>query len=105
MSNLVCVISLNTFGEYGIRDIQTNSSWTKNPYTDYVVVPEELIEGVLATEGFCDIELNKDRTEIVSFTPLPIPEIPMTVADDEPTLEERVKSLENRVNELVKKLQ
>lgn len=73
----LCVISKQTFGEYAIRDIQTNSAWTKNPYSDdYVVVPDELVSDILETHGYCDLVLNDDETEVVSFTALPIPEIP-----------------------------
>ena len=74
--NNFCVISKNTFGEYNVRDIQTNSSWGANPYEDYAVVPDELVPDILATQGFVDITLNTEGTEVVSFTALPIPEIP-----------------------------
>ena len=75
--NPFCVISKNTFGEYAVRDIQTNSSWGENPYgEEYAVVPDEMVEDILVTRGFVDIELNEDGTELVSFTALEIPEIP-----------------------------
>ena len=62
----ICVISKSTFGEYGIRDIQENNSWSKNPYgDDYAIVPEIMIDDIMETKGFCDIELNSDGTEIV----------------------------------------
>lgn len=75
--NPFCVISKATYGDYAVRDIQTNSAWSENPYgDDYAVVPDDLVAGILATNGFCDIELNEDGTEVVSFTALEIPEIP-----------------------------
>ena len=75
--NPFCVISKQTFGEYAVRDIQTNSAWGANPYgNDYAVVPDEMVTNILKTKGFCDIVLNAEGTEVVSFTALPVPEIP-----------------------------
>ena len=75
--NPFCVISKETFGEYAIRDIQTNSAWSTNPYgEDYAVVPDDMVESIMETRGFCDIELNEEGTEVVSFTELEIPDIP-----------------------------
>ena len=91
--NPFCVISKATFGEYAVRDIQTNSAWGENPYgEDYAVVPDDMVTAIMETGGFCDIELNEDETEVVSFTAREIPEIPT----EEPglTLEERVTTIE-----------
>lgn len=74
--NPLCVISVATFGEYEIHDIQTNSSWIANPYKDYAVVPDEMVEEIIATGGFCDITLNEEGTEVVSFVAREIPDIP-----------------------------
>ena len=90
--NPFCVISKETFGEYAVHDIQTNSAWNENPYEDYAVVPDEMVTDILATKGFCNIELNADGTEVVSFTAREIPEIPEPTP--EPTLEEKVANLE-----------
>lgn len=90
--NPFCVISKNTFGEYAVHDIQTNSAWGANPYEDYAIVPDDMVLAIQETKGFCDIELNEDGTEVVSFTALEIPEIP--VPEAEPTIEERVSELE-----------
>lgn len=82
--NPFCVVSKATFGEYSVRDIQTNSAWSSNPYgEDYAIVPDEMVEGIMETCGFCDIELNEDGTEIVGFTALEKPEIPEPVPDPE----------------------
>ena len=79
--NPFCVISKATFGEYAVRDIQTNSAWGENPYgEDYAVVPDDMVQDILATRGFCDIVLNEDGTEVVEFTPREIPEIPQEEA-------------------------
>lgn len=75
--NWFCVISIATYGENEMHDIQTNSSWSKNPYgEEYAVVPDALVQDILATRGYCDIVLNDDGTEVVSFTAREIPEIP-----------------------------
>lgn len=75
--NYFCVVSKETYGEYAVRSIQTNSSWKENPYgDDYAVVPDEMVEEIMATRGFCDIVLNEDGTEVVSFTAREIPDIP-----------------------------
>lgn len=72
--NHFCVISKSAFGEYAVRDIQTNSSWCKNPYGDeYAVVPDNMVQDILATRGFCDIEINENGTEIISFKAREIP--------------------------------
>ena len=75
------VISLEVFGDYGVHDIQQNIAWGKNPYSDYTEVPDEMVEDILATRGFCDIELNEDGTEVVSFIAREIPEIPEPEAE------------------------
>jgi hypothetical protein len=72
---MVYIISKNTFGKYGIRDIQTNSCWTGCEAEDYAIIPDNLVEGILATKGFCDIVLNAEGTEVVSFTPRDIPSV------------------------------
>ena len=62
------VISKNTYGEYRVRDIQINGSWKVNPYPKtHVIIPEHLIDDISKTNGFCDIELNDDETELVSY--------------------------------------
>lgn len=83
--NPFCVISKATFGEYAVRDIQTNSAWSENPYSDYAVVPDDMVVSILETRGFCDITLNEDGTEVLSFTAREIPEIPSDDVKTEPT--------------------
>ena len=91
-NNAFCVISKATYGDYAVRDIQTNSAWSGNPYgSDYAVVPDDMVEDILATRGFCDIVLNEDGTEIVSFTAREIPEIPEQ--EREPSTEEILNTL------------
>ncbi len=93
--NPFCVISKAVFGQYNVRDIQTNSAWGSNPYGDkFAVVPDDMVTDILETRGFCDIELNEEGTEIVGFTAREIPEIPE--APHEPTAEERIAELESQ---------
>ena len=89
--NPFCVISKATFGDYAVRDIQTNSAWGANPYEDYAVVPDEMVLDIMETRGFCDIVLNEDGTEVASFTAREIPVIP--VPEAEPTTEDILNAL------------
>ena len=74
--NPFCVIS-KVSNRNGWRDLQANSAWSANPYgDDFAVVPDELVESIMETCGYCDIELNEDGTEIISFTPIAIPTFP-----------------------------
>ena len=93
--NPFCVISKNTFGEYAVHEIQTNSAWGTNPYEDYAVVPDEMVTEIMETRGFCDIVLNEDGTEVVEFTAREIPEMPTPTP--EPTAEDRIAELEEQV--------
>ena len=94
--NPFCVISKQTFGEHNVRDIQTNSAWSVNPYgNDYAVVPDAMVLEIMETRGFCDIVLNEDETEVVEFTAREIPEIPEP--PHEPTAEERIAELEENL--------
>jgi hypothetical protein len=93
--NWFCVISKATFGEYGLHDIQTNSSWTDNPYSEgYATVPDDLVQDIMETKGYCDIVLNDEGTEVVSFTARDIPEIvEPEVVEPEPTTGEILDAL------------
>ena len=88
--NPFCVISKNTYGDYAVHDIQTNNSWSANPYgDDYAVVPDEIVQDILATKGYCDITLDRSGSEVVSFVAREIPEIEIEVVPmGEPTTEE-----------------
>ena len=92
--NPFCVISKATFGEYAVRDIQTTSGWSENPYgEDYAVVPDDMVQAILETRGFCDIELNEDGTEVVSFTAREIPEIKTEDVTAEPTANDIINAM------------
>ena len=100
--NPFCVISKES-DENGWHDLQTNGAWTRNPYGEaFAVVPDNLVEDIMETYGFCDLELNEDGTEVVSFTKRAIPIIPEP--DPEPTPDERIAALEEE-NEFLKETQ
>lgn len=73
---MVFVISKSTFGAYNVRDIQCNTNWCSCPYSDYALIPDNLVDGILATNGYCDITLNSSGTEVVSFEARSIPTVP-----------------------------
>lgn len=72
---MIHVISKSTFGSYNVRDIQCNANWDCCPYSDYATIPEPLVDGILATQGYCDITLNSEGTEVVSFAAREIPSV------------------------------
>ena len=92
--NPFCVISKATRGEYLVHDIQTNSTWGKNPYgEDYAIVPDAMVPDIMATKGFCDIVLSEDGTEVVEFTAREIPEIPQEEVTAEPNADDIINAM------------
>ena len=89
--NPLCVISIETYGDYAVHDIQTNSAWTENPYNDYAVVPDDMVEDIMNTRGFCDIVLNDEGSEVISFIAREIPE-PKPI-ESEPTAEDDIDAM------------
>lgn len=86
--NPFCVISLETFGDNAVHDIQTNSHWNENPYSEgYAVVPDEMVVGIKKTKGYCDIVLNEERTKVISFTAREIPKKAPKVTTQDDLLE------------------
>ena len=86
--NPFCVISLDV-SELGQHNIQTSSAWGTNPYPDtYAVVLDEMVPEIRKTRGFCDIVLNEEGTEVVSFAAREIPAIPEP--EEEPAEESSV---------------
>lgn len=91
--NDFCVISKDG-NENGWHDLQTNSAWSQNPYGEaYVVVPDDKVEGIMETFGYCDIEINEEGTELVDYTPTEIPTIEIPEEEKEPTTEELLNAL------------
>lgn len=92
--NPFTVISLAVYGEYEIHDIQQNSAWNSNPYGDsYAVIPDEMVEDILNTNGFCDIYVTDGV--VTGFTAREIPDIP--VPKPAPTMEERLTEAEEHL--------
>lgn len=77
---MIYVISKDTCGEYAVHDIQTNSCWCSCVLEGYALIPDELVSGILATKGYCDITLNDEGTEVVSYTAREIPQVPVISA-------------------------
>ena len=80
------IISKKTYGERNKRYTYSSEAWVENPYPDdCAIVPSHLEELIKQTQGYCDIKLNKDGTEVVSFTAREIPvieeETPVTEAE------------------------
>lgn len=73
---MIYVISKETFGSYNVRDIQCNANWCSCPYSDYALIPDNMVDGILATKGYCDITLNSAGTEVTAFTARSIPSVP-----------------------------
>lgn len=91
--NPFCVIAKTPWANGG-RDLQTCSAWTANPYGEaYAVVPDEMVLAIVETNGFCDIELNDDGTEVLSFTAIEIPDFPKPEPESEPTTEELLNAM------------
>ena len=84
----ICIISKFTSIPYHRRTIHLDVVWNELFHADYAVVPTELVEGIKATEGFCDLELSEDGKTVVSFTAREIP-----VFDSNPTTEEILNAL------------
>ena len=88
--NPFCVIAKAPWANGG-RDLQTNSVWTSNPYgSKYAVVPDEMVPAMLETNGFCNIVLNDEGTEVISFSAIEMPVFEPTVA--EPTQIDRIEA-------------
>lgn len=73
---MIYVISKSTCGSYDVRDIQCNANWDCCPYSDYALIPDNLVDGILATQGYCDITLSDDGTAVTGFTARAIPDVP-----------------------------
>ena len=79
--NPFCVIKIEA-NENGWHDLQSNSSWSSNPYGDeFVEVEDELVESIMETAGYCDITLNEEGTKCIAFVPTEKPVVP----EPEPT--------------------
>ena len=96
--NPFCVISLDTFGDYNVHDIQTNSSWLENPYGDsYAIVPDSMVEEIVETNGFCDITV--EDGVVTSFVATEVPEIPEPKPEPTPW-DEMAGAIQEGVNEV-----
>lgn len=68
------IISKSTYGEHNQRYLYSSVAWTDNPYPDdYAIVPPDMEEAIQETQGYCDIKLSKDGTEVTAFAAREIP--------------------------------
>lgn len=102
--NDFCVISKED-NENGWHDLQTNGAWSSNPYGEaFAVVPDDMVEAIMETCGYCDLELNEDGTGVVAFTAREIPTIESeeepTPTNDAASWDEMAAAIEEGVNEV-----
>ena len=70
------VISKSTFGEHKQHYMYGSTAWEDNPYPDdCAIVPPDMEEAIKETQGYCDIKLSKDGTEVTAFAAREIPKI------------------------------
>ena len=74
------------------RDVRTDVEWDDIIHKNFAVIPDELLDGILATVGWCDLELSEDGKTVVNFTETEIPEY-IRKLQEEPTIEERFAAL------------
>lgn len=83
---MVCVIMKESLAN-SAKEIRTNVEYNEEQYLDFAIVPPEIVDGIVATNGYCDLELSKDGKTVVSFTAREIPAV------NAPTTEEILNAL------------
>lgn len=79
---------------YQRRQISIGVEYDEEQHESFAIFPDSMIDELLATEGFCELELSEDGKEVISFTPLEIPDY--AKEPTEPTAEERIAALEEQ---------
>ena len=74
------------------RDMRKDVEWDDNIHKNFAIIPDELLDGILATGGWCDLELSEDGKTVVGFTETEIPEH-IRKLQEEPTIEEQIAVL------------
>lgn len=74
------------------REIRVGVEYDEEQHKSFAIIPDSMLEEILATEGLCDLELSEDGTEVVSFTALEVPDFMKGAS--EPSTEERIAALE-----------
>ena len=74
------------------REILTNIEFDEGAYKTFAVIPDNLLDGILETRGWCELELSDDGKTVVNFIATEIPEY-IRKRKEEPTLEERIAAL------------
>lgn len=65
---MACIIMKESYGDEYAREIRTDVEYIEEQYLGFAVVPPELVNGIIDTKGYCDIELSEDGKTVVSFT-------------------------------------
>lgn len=55
------------------REFHIGVEWDNVQHNSFATFPDEMIDGIVNCEGFCDLQLNENGTEVVSFTALEMP--------------------------------
>ena len=71
---MVNVIRKKPLRRPSAREIQIGIEWDDEAYKNYAIITDELLDGILATGGWCDLELSADGKTVVGFTATEIPE-------------------------------
>ena len=56
------------------REILLGVEYIPEDYKSYAIIPDDLLEGILATDGWCDVEVGDDGKTAIGFTAVEIPE-------------------------------
>lgn len=56
------------------REICIGIEYDEEQHKSFAIFPDSMIDGILETQGLCDLELSEDGKEVVSFTALEIPD-------------------------------
>lgn len=63
------------------REFHIGVEWDENQHKSFAIFPDEMIDGIVACEAFCDLELNEDGTEVISFIALELPDFMKEVSE------------------------
>ena len=55
------------------REIVRDVEWDSEAHQTFVIIPDNLLEGILATDGWCDLELDENGN-LINFIPREIPD-------------------------------
>lgn len=56
------------------REFHIGIEWDDIQHNGFAIFPDEMIDGIVDCDGFCDLELSEDGTKIVSFVAKELPD-------------------------------